>query len=987
MGKRAMWLVEEGNVTPFLVEAESYEGVKRIADKVAEDVAMICGKRPKVYQNAVGTAKRMVLMATAGRSALLKALAVRGIVDLSKVQGKREVYGICLLEKANPEENGIWQEIPEFAQTEELLVIYGSDKRGTIYGMFHLSEVIGVSPLYFWGDTTPQKRNSIRLDASVAMVSKEPSIKYRGFFINDEWPCFGNWTFHHFGGFAAEMYDKVFELLLRLKGNYLWPAMWTSSFALDGPGDKNAELADIYGVIMGNSHHEPALRAGEEWDIYRGEDSIYGNEWNYVTNKEGLLRYWEDGLKRSGKYESIITVGMRGERDSVMEGPKSLEENIEILKDIIANQKRLIEKQVHRDGEKAPLLLAIYKEVEQYFYGKDGVTGLREWEGIEDVIWMFCEDNFGHMRYLPEKEWKAHKGGYGMYFHLDYHGAPVSYEWINSTPLSAIWEQMTLAYEYGIRDVWMVNVGDLKGNEYPLSYFMALAYDFESWGSSAVNATREYTKRWMRTQFGQSLPETLCTRLTNLLVDASALIGRHRPEALDSETYHPFHEREADRMLAQVKCLQEELEVLVCQLPKNCMSGYYSMIYDPLQMGLNLLEMQLYAGKNAHFAKQGKKIANEYANLVDACIREDKRLIEQAAERGGGKWYGMYSGSHVGFVKWNEDGCKYPLRTYVTPFDKPRLLVSRADDEAVLVKNYGNCEAFEIYDFMDEGVENLEIELANGGIGSLKCEIIMDACDWLTFELSGHEIVCQEMLRLICRRSHLPEKEAVCTIRIVAGDTEVQLHVHGKKNDTEEIPAGTFLPRNDRVVMLAEHYAKADIYEGGEQPGMITLSDFGLCGSGIKCKPFCYQLEQTAYQKLQSKDNAGVWLPHASYPVRIKTAGTYTMEVWSAPSNPVNAKRNLQFAVRNTVFDDNWNVVDVLPKDYEAGEPSCKDWCDGVISQIHKTTCSVQFQQGTNEIQIGLLDGVLLLEKIMVYPAGECIPKSAMGPMESMRKV
>lgn len=978
-----MWLFEEEHVSPFLVEPEAYEGVKRIADKVADDVEAVCGKRPIVYTGVTRPAKQLVLMATAGRSALLDALAARGVIDLSKVQGKREVYGIHLLENANGGERGNWQEIPEFAQTEELLIIYGSDKRGTIYGMFHLSEVIGVSPLYFWGDAAPVKRKSIRLNASVETISKEPSVKYRGFFVNDEWPCFGNWAFHHYGGFTAEMYDKVFELLLRLKGNYLWPAMWTSSFALDGPGKKNAELADIYGVIMGNSHHEPALRAGEEWDIYRGEDSIYGNEWNYVTNKEGLLRYWEDGLKRSGEYESIITVGMRGERDSVMEGPQSLEENIEILKDIITNQKKLVEEQVHTDGEAPPLLLAIYKEVEQYFYGKDGVPGLREWEGIEDIIWMFCEDNFGHMRYLPEKEWKVHQGGYGMYFHLDYHGAPVSYEWINSTPLSAIWEQMTLAYEYGIRDVWMVNVGDLKGNEYPLSYFMALAYDFERWGSPAVNTTREFTEQWMRTQFGRDLPGAQCARMMNLLIDATALIGRHRPEALDSKTYHPFHEREADRVLMQVKYLQEELEKLASRLPANCMSAYYSMIYDPLEMGLNLLEMQIYAGKNSHYAKQGKKLANEYANLVDACIREDKRLIKQATERRNGKWYGMYSGAHVGFVKWNEDGCKYPLRTYVEPFERPRLVVSRADGEAVLVKNYGSCEAFEIYDFMDEGVGELEIELANGGSGSLKCEILAEACEWLAWELPKHEIVCQETLRLRCIRALLPEEEAVCNVRISDGDTEVELHVHGKKNHTAGIPDGTFFPRNGRIVMLAEHYVKADIYAGGEEPGMITLSDFGLCGSGIKCKPFTYELEYSDYQKLLSGDNAGVCLPCASYSVWVPETGIYVIEVWAAPSNPVNSKRNLQFAVRNVAFDGNWSVVDVLPNDYKAGESFCKAWCAGVVSQIHKTTCRIKLQQGINEIQIGLLDGVLLLEKLMVYPDGDHILESAMGPEES----
>lgn len=978
-----MWLFEEESVTPFLVEAEAYEGVKRIATKVADDVAMVCGQRPEIFTGGVGRTKHLVLMATVGRSTLLDALAGKGTVDVSRVQGKREVYGICLLEKANGEESGKWQEIPELAGVENLLVIYGSDKRGTIYGMFHLSELTGVSPLYFWGDAEPQKVASMRVDASVEMVSKEPSVKYRGFFINDEWPCFGNWTFHHYGGFTAEMYEKVFELLLRLKGNYLWPAMWTSSFALDGPGEKNAELADIYGVIIGNSHHEPALRAGEEWDIYRGKDSIYGNEWNYVTNKEGLLRYWEDGLKRSGKYESIITVGMRGERDSVMEGPKSLKENIEILKDIIANQKKLIKRNIHRDGGKPPLLLAIYKEIERYFYGGDGVAGLREWDGIDDVIWMFCEDNFGHMRYLPEKEWRTHKGGYGMYFHLDYHGAPISYEWINSTPLSAIWEQMTLAYEYGIRDVWMVNVGDLKGNEYPLSYFMELAYDFERWGSDAVNSTREFTEQWMRTQFGMDLSEEQGKRMANLLVETTALIGRHRPEALDSKTYHPFHEQEADRILMQVKRLQEELETLKRNLTETNLSGYYSMVYDPLQMGLNLIEMQIYAGKNAHYARQGKKIANQYANLVGACIKEDKHLIKRATERLGGKWYGMYSGAHVGFVKWNEDGCKYPLRTYIEPFERPRLVVSRTDGEMVLVKNYGNCEAFDIFDFMDEGVETLEIELANSGIGSLKCEIFMDACRWLRWELSEHEIICQETLRLICNRALLPREETVCNIRISDGDTEVELHVHGRRMNMIKVPNGTFFARDGRIVILAEHYAKADIYTGREEPGVIKLEDYGICGSGIKCKPFGYQLKQTEYQKLLSGDNAAVSLPSVSYYAWINTPGIYNIEVWTAPVNPVSPHRNLQFAIRNLRTDDRWSIVDVLPEDYEAGEASCKAWCDGVISQIHKTTCRLALSERCEEIQIGFLDGVLLIEKLIIYPDGGHVPETATGPKES----
>ena len=216
----------------------------------------------------------------------------------------------------------------------ELLVIVGSDKRGTIYGMFALSEYLGVTPLVYFGDAAPAKCAAPVLGQEMETVSKEPSVRFRGFFINDEWPCFGNWAMSHFGGVNADMYALVFEFLLRMKGNYLWPAMWASSFPLDGPGSANEELADMYGVVMGYSHHEPC---SEEWDKVRGEGTRYGNEWNFYTNEQGLLNYWEDSLKRSGKYENIITIGMRGERDSSMLGDKAtVEENVNLLKDIIS---------------------------------------------------------------------------------------------------------------------------------------------------------------------------------------------------------------------------------------------------------------------------------------------------------------------------------------------------------------------------------------------------------------------------------------------------------------------------------------------------------------------------------------------------------------------------------------------------------------------------------------------------------------------------
>lgn len=968
-----MRLFDENTMVTFVVEKESDAGIFAIAEKVAADMEEVAGKKPEITSDYSKAGEKIVLFAETGKSPLLYELSQRGRVNLQAVKGRREIYGIRLLEGEE-----------QFAGTSleycctQALVIYGSDKRGTIYGMFHLSELLGVSPLVFWGDAAVQKKKSMDLGTNVQIVTKEPSVRYRGFFINDEWPCFGTWTFQHFGGFCAAMYDKVFELLLRLKGNYLWPAMWTSSFALDGPGEESARLADMYGIIMGNSHHEPCLRASEEWDIYRGENSPYGNEWNYVTNKEGLLKYWKDGLKRSGKYEGIITIGMRGERDSIMKGPQSLQENIDILKDIITEQKKLIQENKKENGKAAPLLLAIYKEVEKYYYGSDGVEGLKDWEGLRDVILMFCEDNFGHMRYLPE-EGNTHKGGYGMYYHLDYHGAPVSYEWINSTPLTAIWEQMTIAYEQGIRDVWMVNVGDLKGNEFPLSYFLELAYDFETWGSSAPNTTRLFTKQWLKKQFGTMVKETQLDRMERLLTEGIQWIGKCRPEALSSSTYK-VAEREDESALQSINQLEADLQELERELSEEAKSGFYSMIYDQLRMGFNLIRMQIYAGRNAHFAKQGKRIANVYADKVQACMEADKKIIEQAGNRKDGKWKGMWTGSHIGFTKWNEDGCRYPERIYITPFARPRMVVSRMGEEAVLCKNYGKPDSMEIMDFLYENGQDVWIEVANDGEGSFVCQVEAVGTedgkiyDWLSWQMSSETIEEQELLHLHCDREKLPEQEELCILRLTDTDTVVELHVHGQKSRVQR--AAQQIPKEIRgklhteyagkISIPAEGFTEAKLYTGEEKPGLLVLQDFGLYGTGVKAYPFI-----AGYREED--------MPKAVYTVYAQEAAVYTLILSMAPSNPISPEQKLYFSVRNKTQDsakkaageNEWTQLALLPADYEAGEADCAVWAEGVIAQIHTAETELFLKEGINEIEIRFHDGITVLEKLELQCHGK----------------
>ncbi|GBU28444.1 hypothetical protein R84B8_02003 [Treponema sp. R8-4-B8] len=934
----------------FIVENEAFEGVKRIAKKVGADFEKVCGASPTFSQNVLLAAKKpnTIIFATLGKSPFVDTLISEGKYDSSAISGKREVYSIKFIDNA--------------------LLVCGSDKRGTIYGMFALSEYIGVSPLCFWGDVEPCRREDLKIEKDIETVSKEPSVKYRGFFINDERPCFETWAFGHFRGFTVEMYDYVFELLLRLKGNYMWPAMWTSSFPLDGPGNRNEELADIYGIIMGSSHHEPCLRASEEWDKVRGENSIYGNEWNYYTNKNGLLKYWEDALIRSGKYEKIITIGMRGERDSSMLGDNSsLKENIDLLKDIIKNQRELIKKHINPNLEEVPQVIALYKEVEEYFYGKEGVEGLKDWDELNGVICMLCEDNYGFMRTLPTADIRSRKGGFGMYYHFDYHGGPISYEWVASASFERTWEQMCMAYDYGVRDIWIVNVGDIKFNEVPLNYFMDLAYDFEKWGTRSPNSTGEYTSLWLNKSFPNAEKETL-EKIAAVLHGYLKINAARRPEALNADIYNPCHYLEADRMLSLAEKIDSLNEEIYSSLNKNEKNAYYSMIYFPAKSSVNLLRMHLYAGKNRHYAAQGKKIANKYADLVTDCIEKDSLLKSEFAQFKNGKWFGMELEQHIGFTKWNEDNCRYPLRIQVEPAYKPRLVVSRKDREEIYTKTYGDPMTVEVNDFLYAGNEEVTLEIANDGIGELDYTIETDKeYPWLEISSLNGTVESQEEIIIRCKKDKLDKQQAEEKARFIIQDNESIVAVEVKaKVINFEMPEMTFLENNDIIVMNAKHFcAKKDVPKGG----FIELKNYGRTGCGMKVFPVTSDFDEKEEK------------PSITYRFLTEKCGDYTVELWTTPVNSIQNKRPLRCQIESSNGEK--QIIVTVPDDFHAGSPTDERWCQGVLDNIRINKTSFKYEKGVQEISISALEAGLVLERIVIYPINNPPLESYLGPPES----
>ena len=910
----------------FAVEKEAFDGVKRIADKVAGDFEKVIGKLPIITD--VINADTQIIFATLGQSSFVDELIASGKFNAQLIADKWEVYAIQFIDNR--------------------LIVIGSDKRGTIYGMFAISEVIGVSPLHYWGDAEPVVRDEIIFNATVATVSKEPSVKYRGFFINDEWPCYGNWTFNHFGGFTAEMYDHVFELLLRLKGNYMWPAMWTSSFPLDGPGNLNEDLADIYGVVMGKSHHEPCLRASEEWKPGTG----YGDNWCYFTNKEGLNRYWEDGIKRSGKYEKITMLGMRGERDSEILGKDAtLKDNIDLLKDVITNQRALLDKYGNPDN---PNMLAIYKEVERYFYGDAETEGLKDWDGLDDVICMFCEDNFGFVRTLPTPELGNRR--YGMYYHFDYHGGPISYEWMPSTTYERTWEQMSTAYDYGVRDVWIVNVGDLKFNEVPLQYFMDLAYDFETWGTNSPNKITTYIQQWAAKTF-PTFTDELITKTSKVLHNYIRLNAMRRPEALNAAIYHPANYNETDNMLKATTQLEQLNEEVYLQLAGGVKEAYYSMIWLPTTASINLLRMHLYSAKNLHYANQGKKVANEYADLVTKAIAYDRQLFTDFAEFKGGKWRGMELEEHIGFTTWNDDNWRYPLRTTVEPVHQPRLLVSRADDARVYHKAYGHPMTVLVDDFLYNGNTEVIIEIANDGIGELDYKITGEIPEWLTLSTQGGTVQSQDNLVLICDRSKLKKEVTTAELIIEADGARVVVDIKAQA-DLEELPAHTHLPNNGVTVIPADGYF-AETNAGAVN--FVRLENYGRSGVGMKVYPTTANFNEFDLNR-----------PSLEYRLLIEQAGEYIVEVWTTPTNPFQNNKPLRLTVNEI-------VATTVPADFI---PYTSDdrWSAGVLDNIRKTKVDVTFDTGIQEFSVGALEAGLIIEKILVYRKDNAPKPSYLGP-------
>ena len=608
-------LVSAGKPLPIVVSSSDNPAVLHAAKNLQKDFERVTGILPFMGDDT--QAQTAIIIGTLD-SPLIKEMVSKGKIDAGQLVGLTEKYMITTV--TDPVD-GI----------NEALVITGSDRRGVVYGIYEISEQIGVSPWYDWADVPVARQQNLSI-ARGTYTAGEPAVRYRGIFLNDEAPCLTGWVKNTYGTDYGDrnFYARVFELILRLRGNFLWPAMWSWAFYADDP--ENSRVADEMGVIMGTSHHEPMARNHQEWARKRGE---YG-AWNYATNKKVIDKFFTEGIERAKDTEDLITIGMRGDGDEAM----SAEADVALLEKVIDNQRKIIRKVTKKPADQTPQVWALYKEVQDYYD-----AGLRV---PDDVTILLSDDNWGDVRRLPNAEELKRKGGWGMYYHVDYVGAPRNSKWLNVTPVQNLWEQMQLTYSYGVDRLWVLNVGDLKPMEYPITLFLDIAWNPERFNAENL---KDHTVDFCRQQFGEEQAAE-AARILNLY---SKYNGRVTAEMLDSRTYN-LQTGEWKQVSDEYIKLEAEALRQYMTLPEEMRDAYFQLILFPVQAMANLYEMYYAQAMNHALYNAGDPAANEWADKVEACFARDKFLTDQYNNvMADGKWKDMMIQKHIGYRSWNDN--------------------------------------------------------------------------------------------------------------------------------------------------------------------------------------------------------------------------------------------------------------------------------------------------------------------------------------------
>ncbi|WED65073.1 glycosyl hydrolase 115 family protein [Synoicihabitans lomoniglobus] len=915
-------LVAKGKAATLIIDDHDFKGVHHAVDDLRADVERVTSLAPSISKNPLAGGWRVVI-GTIGHSKMIDHLIESRQLDVSKIGGLWEAF---IIQKVGND-----------------LVIAGSDMRGTIYGIYELSEQIGVSPWYWWADV-PVKTSAELHVAAQGITDDGPGVQYRGIFINDEAPALTGWVGEKFGAFDHTFYVHVFELLLRLRANYIWPAMWQPrAFSDDDP--LNPQLANEYGIVIGTTHHEPLMRAHAEWDKY-GE-----GPWDYTKNDAKLREFWTGAVERAKPYESIYSLGMRGDGDSAM----SADTNTALLERVVADQRTILEETLGRPNPQIPQLWALYKEVQDYYE-----AGMRV---PDDVILLWCDDNWGNIRRLPTPEEMERPGGAGVYYHFDYVGGPRNYKWLNVQPISKVWEQMHLAWQHAANRIWIVNVGDLKPMEFPIEFFLTMAWDPAGMDYEAMRA---YTPAWAAREFGSEHADEIAA-----LIDGYTKLNRHRtPEMMAPDTYSLVNYDEAERILTQWRDLVARAEAVNAALPDDARAAFFQLVLYPVKASATVREVHIAAAKNSLYAEQGRAAANTAAAHAHAMFDQDAALVDEYHSLLDGKWNHTMAEANFGYTYWQtppaevmpavqklrpNPGARPGLAVEGSPFGFPRWGVPQP-----------TVPAIDVY-----SASTRWVELFNRGDTAFDFTVRPDAA-WLKVEPAGGPV--EEMVRLTVAAdwARVPEDttETGFTINTTAGQS---FRVTVPIVNPSDLRPGAFdghIEVNGHIAIEAPNYSRA--VSSGNTYWQV-LEDFGRTLGGVASYPVRADHEKPGGQS-----------SHLEYDIFARTTGEIDLEIHTAPSLDYQSGDGLRFAVS---IDD--GQPEILKVDtWKTLQTWEKAVGDGVTRVKTKVTID---HPGVHTIKLWrVTPGVVFERLILGNPAtwrnqGQGVLPSYLGPPESPR--
>ncbi|RDB17758.1 hypothetical protein Hypma_001072 [Hypsizygus marmoreus] len=622
-------VVSKGKTSPILTSADDWPGVHVATASFASDIQRVTGAKPSLSNFTVTSslsASTPIIVGTLGKSSLIAQVVNATKLDVSSIEGKWESF--LAREVKNP--------LPGVAGA---YVIIGADKRGTIFALYDHSEQFGVSPWYWWADVPTTKHAELFVTSS-GCSHGSPSVKYRGIFLNDEQPALQSWAFEKFTNGTTDsplnspfnhfFYAKLFELMLRMKANYLWPAIWGSAFAIDDK--ENQPLADFYGIVMGTSHQEPMMRSTPN------EFTLFGKgTWDYLHNADNIKEYWLEGTKRAKPFESVYTLGTRGFGDL----PLSEDTNIELLEQVISDQTAILESVYGGDVSTIPQIWTLYKEVEGYYDG-----GMR----VPDyVTLLWSDDNWGNIRRFPTASERNRTGGAGVYYHVDYVGDPRDYKWITSSQISKIYEQMSIAVDREATRLWILNVGDLKPYERETEFFITYGWNTTRWASDNLNT---FVSAWAQREFDVS--PAVAGTVVDIVANLTRFNARRKPELLNATTYSLINYREAEGVLSSWATLQDASTKIYNSLSNDLKPSFFQLVHHPVLASANLANILVSAGINNMRASQARISANDMADQAQKFFERDFDLETQYHELLNGKWNHMMDQTHIGYYYWQQ---------------------------------------------------------------------------------------------------------------------------------------------------------------------------------------------------------------------------------------------------------------------------------------------------------------------------------------------